>query len=165
MDINAIFDEVIKEEPQKNKKGKFFERECVKCGRKSSVESEECECGYKFKKSDPKRLTDNQRDKTVRCSDNEKMYALAFGSGGYFVYAGSGPCPAKLHNKKFDGIEQFCEDVVDAGLRQGKIYTDQAIKLWLKSQLDHNEYSMLEYVDKWYQSKVEIGKRLSDRNS
>jgi hypothetical protein len=132
-------------------------KECPQCHVFVGVRTLTCVCGHNFVIGQSKKDTSRPVEEPV--SDEDRRYAIAAGldSGGVMVYAGSGPCPAKLVTTDYNGVVQFCNDIVHSGLPQRKLYMPSAIKCWLRNIIppDDEDYShVCKLIDKWYDDKV-----------
>lgn len=53
------------------------------------------------------------------------------------VYAPSGKCPFSLKpTSDKDDVKKFCEEIVEYGLSQNKLYTPSVIRYWAGRQID-----------------------------
>ena len=152
MNANKIFEDFLYK-PTKISRGK---KQCIKCGTEVGIRVKICECGHKFVK-----LTKKEKDAELdAATDEEKMYALCIGApGGLIVYAARGGPPYDLHKISLDAVIDYCNLVVHQGIQDGRIYTVQAIKGYLKHQFGYNseEYRQAcEFVNLWYDEKMGV---------
>ena len=139
-------------------------KHCPNCDVYVGVRTLICECGHEFVKGESKPFQSvaekNQRF-AEPISDEDLRYALALGltHGCTMVYAGAGPCPARLGStnpQDLQSVYQFCEDIVSAGIANKKLYMPSAIKNWLASLIERSgNETLFNLVDDWYNKKVE----------
>lgn len=133
-------------------------KECPACHAFVGVRTLTCVCGHEFLIGQSVKSEEKSPEATI--SDEDRRYALAVGcaQGARMVYAGAGPCPAKIKEPyTVEAINQFCEDVVSAGVPQKKLYMQSAIKHWLASVVDVETevyLQLADMVDDWYDGKV-----------
>ena len=159
MDMTKISDDILKSVMAKANKPSRGRKLCIECGNYVGVRTTECNCGHIFVKGESRQLTTKEEDiENGKATEEEKRYSLRIGStGGSLIYVGAGSCPATLSSLDFQGVSQFCNDVVYAGLNEDKIYTPSAIMNWLQHKFEYNsaEYKIaLDLVDEWYRNLI-----------
>ena len=133
---------------------------CPKCGNYVGVRSSLCECGHEFVKGQTTVATaDKNKAFEEPLSDEDKRYirAIGCGNGGRVIYTGAGKPPAKLTGIDYESVSEFCDNVVFAGIANGKIYMPGAIKNFARHVVGDTAMSMVtisDYIDDWYSGKV-----------
>ena len=156
MNADQIFEQFVQTE-DKGSAGRGKKR-CNECGAYVGVRTHKCECGYEFIKGKSTKQT--QRELENAPTEEERLYAMCIGApGGRLVYAASGSLPFKLEKINKQTVSDYCNLVVNEGIRQGCIYTIDAIKKYIQHQYGYNSpyYKCAsELVDKWYNEKMGI---------
>ena len=166
MNIDALADSLIGDIDKKGKVVKLptkyvmpgrGRKQCPECQVYVGVRTQECECGHEFVPEDRKTPAAQVLEEPLSDEDKRYVRAIGCGKGGRIIYAGSGPCPATLRGVAFTDVSTFCDDVVFAGMAQGKIYLPKAIKCWVRHIIGDKAESLTSiyyYIDKWYDEKV-----------
>lgn len=153
MNADDIFNNVMSKDDNPGR-GK---QQCPNCQQYTGVRSYKCDCGHRFVSKKTKQ--EKQREENAP-SDEEKLYAMSIGShGGRLVYAGSGNPTVRLTSITKDNVFDYCDQLIFEGFKENKIYTVQAIKLYLQHQFGSNsdKYSeACQYVNQWYNEKLGI---------
>lgn len=135
--------------------------QCTSCKKYVGARSIECPvCGVKIEKGKNKKKAVYQAEK-VDDTNNvatvispELSFVLAVGMNGHCktVYAPSGSCPFELKTCQESEVYEWCDSILNLGLKQGAVYLPQAIKYWLRFQFaigtkEYEESSVI--IDKW----------------
>ena len=166
MNIDALADALISEIDKKGKVVKLptkyvmpgrGRKQCPDCQVYVGVRTQECECGHEFVAEDRKTPAAQVLEEPLSDEDKRYVRAIGCGKGGRVIYAGSGLCPAILHGLDYKMVSIFCEEVVDSGMAQGKIYMPRAIKCWARHIMGDKAESLpivYDFIDDWYDEKV-----------
>jgi hypothetical protein len=129
-------------------------KQCPQCKVYVGVRTHDCSCGHSFAEkgsvaSQAKLVAQPEMD------EETKNYILGLNIGPkrvLIVYTPAGVCPYKLDSVDYDSVKSFCEDVVDAGLKEGRLYTKYVINYWLGKQLGWfttKHKAAINFVNQW----------------
>lgn len=129
-------------------------KQCPNCKAYVGVRTQDCVCGHNFATNGSvaslaKPVGQPELD------EETKQYILGLSIGArkvMIVYTPAGACPIKLESVDYDSVKSFCEDVIDSGLKDGRLYTKHVINYWLGKQLgwfSPKHKSAMNFVSQW----------------
>jgi hypothetical protein len=134
-------------------------KQCPDCQSYIGVRTQNCECGHEFvfNENGENPVVSKYDDPPLSDEDNRYVLAIGCGKGGRVVHVGAGAPPAELKMCDEQSVRNFCEDIVAAGYKDGKIYMPRAIKNFMRHVIGDraitNNFTDV-YIDKWYDDKV-----------
>lgn len=169
MNIEAMADEILanidspKSEPKIVNSFKLpgkGRKLCPSCNIYVGARTQKCTCGYEFKIGSAPASTESKNsiwDEPLSDEDKRYIRAIGCGKGGIVIHVGAGAPPADLKMCDEQSVRDFCEDIVAAGLKDGKLYMPRAMKNFMRHVIGEraitNQYTD-KYIDKWYADKV-----------
>lgn len=144
--------------PQRPGRGR---KQCPDCQLYQGVRNRECnECGYNFNQS-AKPTADVRWDDSLEQKERRLRYTLSLSADfDTVILTPSGECPAKLNDCNDETVFKWCEEVTTKGLSEGKIYTEEALKYYLRSFVSVNseEYEFASaLVEEWTDTVINCG--------
>lgn len=138
INIDEILSAVIPDEESNGPgRGKKY---CPKCTNYIGARQKICNCGFEFNGQTfkpPQELTAEQLA--------EQAYAIKHLSEKCrLIYTPSGKCPVKLLSLSEEDIYDWCDSVIDLGLKNRLLYYTTALIYWLREFVDINsvEYKL-----------------------
>lgn len=134
-------------------------KQCPECNTYVGVRTSMCTCGHDFSSDVKKNHINPDREDVLEESLVKYINGIKPGLNKVLIiFTPSGKCPLILDKYDYESVQNFCEELVDLGLKDGRLYMPSAIKLWLGKQLDRSSDKFKEVVvhlDKWIKTVSE----------
>lgn len=146
-------------------------KKCDSCNKYIGARSITCpNCGADTKKEKVEEVTTavDQKDKEPSLLERVPEYKFAIGAGFStrlpLIHTPSGYCPIKLANTDKDTVVEWCEDILDLGKRQNKVYLPSSIKYWLRfiHPIGTKEYDQVSKIITDWAEELESGIEVSE---